>query len=290
MSYITLKNVTYTYPLTRAPSIKGLNLSLEKGKFYALIGANGSGKTTLCNILRGFIPGFFQGELQGEVIVDGKNLQEYADGELALKMGYVFQNPFNQITGARDNVYEEIAYGLENFGIAIPEMRARVERVMELANITALADKNPFALSGGQQQRVALASVIVLEPDILLIDEPTSQLDPQETERVFEIIHKMKDMGKTVVLVEHKMELVAKYADEVIVLSDGELLRFGEKHEILSESALIDYGIALPQAVILSHLLEQKGIALEKRDVITKEELIEQLRKLGGDKNVHDSI
>lgn len=148
MGYIDFKNVTYTYPLTEEPSIKNVNLSLEKGKFYAIVGPNGSGKTTLCNIFRGFIPEFFQGELEGEITLDGVSMSEYTLGDLASKIGYVFQNPFNQITGARDNVYEEIAYGLENLGVEIETIKKTVEGVMELTNTSYLADKNPFELSG----------------------------------------------------------------------------------------------------------------------------------------------
>ena len=169
MTCIELKNVTYTYPLSKTPCVSHADLVIEKGKFYAVIGANGSGKTTLCNIIRGFIPEFYQGELEGSVILDGKNLNEYTLGELAPKIGYVFQNPFNQITGARDNVYEEIAYGLENLGIPVDTIRKKVEEVMEITNTVYLAKKNPFELSGGQQQRVALASVLALEPDIFVI-------------------------------------------------------------------------------------------------------------------------
>ena len=112
-----------------------------KGKFYAILGANGSGKTTLCNIIRGFIPNFFQGEMKGKVIIDGKNLEEYEMGEIASKIGYVFQNPFNQITGARDTVYGEIAYGLENFGVPVAEIKTRVEKIMEITNTTYLQEK-----------------------------------------------------------------------------------------------------------------------------------------------------
>lgn len=279
MGYIDLKNVTYTYPLTKEPSIKNVSLSLEKGKFYAVLGANGSGKTTLCNIIRGFIPSFFQGEMEGEVELEGKNLKEYTMADLAPKMGYVFQNPFNQITGARDNVYEEIAYGLEKFGVPVDEIRRRVDEVLELTNTKDFADKNPFELSGGQQQRVALASIIVLEPDIMVIDEPTSQLDPQETERVFDIIIRMKEMGKTIILVEHKIELIAEYADEVIVLEDGEMIRFGNKKEVLSDITLQEHGIALPQSTLLAHALKEKGIQI-KDQIITRDEMAEELKQL----------
>ena len=277
MGYIDLKNVTYTYPLAEEPSIRNMSFSLEKGKFYAIVGANGSGKTTLCNILRGFIPEFFQGELEGEVVLDGVSMSEYSLGELASRIGYVFQNPFNQITGARDNVYEEIAYGLENLGIDVDITRKTVEDVMEVTNTSYLADKNPFELSGGQQQRVALASVLALQPDIFVIDEPTSQLDPKETERVFDIIDKMKKMGKTIILVEHKIELIADYADEILVLENGELIRFGEKHEILSDLSLLDKNVELPQSVILADELRKSGFDIKEK-VITKDEMVEELR------------
>lgn len=279
MAYIELKNVTYHYPLAKKPSLEDISFTLEKGKFYAILGANGSGKTTLCNILRGFIPQFFQGDLKGEVFLEGKNMNEFTLGELAPRIGYVFQNPFNQITGARDNVYEEIAYGLENFGVPVDEIKRRVALVMEMTNTTALAEKNPFELSGGQQQRVALASVIVLEPDIMVIDEPTSQLDPRETERVFDIIHQMKADGKTIILVEHKIELIAEYADEVIVLHQGKLLRMGEKHKILSEFALMEAGVALPQSVLLAAALRQQGIKTSGR-AITQTEMIAELKEM----------
>ena len=242
MGYIELKNVTYTYPLAKEPSIKDVTISLEKGKFYAVVGANGSGKTTLCNIIHGFIPGFFQGEMEGEVLL------------------------------------EEIAYGLENLGVKVEKIKDTVKKVMELTNTAYLAEKNPFELSGGQQQRVALASVLALEPDIFVIDEPTSQLDPKETERVFDIIDKMKKMGKTIILVEHKIELIAEYADEVLALEAGELIRQGEKHEVLSDLSLLERDIELPQSVILADELRKQGIPIDEK-IITKAEMVHQLKK-----------
>lgn len=277
MAYIEFKNITYTYPLAEKPSVSDIDVKLEKGKFYTILGANGSGKTTICNILRGFIPNFFQGKMEGEVILDGKNLEEYTLGELSSKIGYVFQNPFNQITGARDTVYGEIAYGLENFGVPVEEIKERVDRIMEITNTSYLKDKNPFELSGGQQQRVALASVLVLEPDVLIIDEPTSQLDPQETERVFDIIEKMKNMGKTILLVEHKIELVAEYSDDILVLEDGKLIRFGEKHDVLSEIELQNHGVMLPQTVILADKMRKKGLKLKEK-IITSDEIVQELK------------
>lgn len=276
MGYIELNNVTYTYPLADEPSIANVSVTLERGHFYTIIGANGSGKTTLCNIIRGFVPNFFQGNLTGDITFDGKSLSDYTMGDLSQRMGYVFQNPFNQITGARDTVYGEIAYGLENFGVAVPEMRERVERIMEMTNTVFLKDKNPFELSGGQQQRVALASVLVLDPDVLVIDEPTSQLDPKETERVFGIISQLKDMGKTIILVEHKMELVAQYSDEVLVLDNGRLIRVGEEHEVLSDISLAKHGVMLPRTVLLAQELRSRGFNI-RSGVVTVEELAQEL-------------
>src|SRR5690606_1732280 len=154
---------------------------IEKGYLYAVIGKNGSGKTTLCNLIRGFIPHFHKGELEGDFLIEGKDVREWDLGELAKKIGFIFQNPFTQISGVKDTVFEEIAYGLENLGVEVEEIKRRVKKISKLLGIEELEDKNPFELSGGQKQRVAFASVIVMEPDILVIDEPTSQLDPKGT-------------------------------------------------------------------------------------------------------------
>ena len=256
---IECKNVTYFYPLAEKPAIEDLSVSIERGKFYGVIGENGSGKTTFCALLRGFIPDFYKGELEGEVLVEGKKTTDYG-GELSAKIGYVFQNPFTQISGVKETVFEEVAYGLENFGIPVDEIERRVAEVMKMTDIEALAEKNPFDLSGGQMQRVALASVIVLEPDILIIDEPTSQLDPEGTESVFAIIKTLKEKHKTIILVEHKIDLIAEYADEVLVFKDGHMIASGEKQDILSDLSLMEQGAALPQVAILGSRLKQRGL------------------------------
>ena len=270
MGYVMeCKNVTYTYPLADEPSIRNVSLNIEEGKFYGIVGENGSGKTTLCAILRGFAPSFYQGDIQGEVLVYGKPIGEYG-GELATKIGYVFQNPFTQISGVKETVFEEVAYGLENFGVPVEEIVERVEAIMKLTHIDSLAEKNPLELSGGQMQRVALASVLVLEPDILIIDEPTSQLDPQGTESVFEIIKMMKDKKKTIILVEHKIDLIAEYADEVLVLRGGKLIAGGDKAQVLSDISLMEQGVQFPQMAILGSRLKEKGFPISEIPVTEK--------------------
>ena len=275
---IELVNVTYNYPLTARPAIKNLYLKIEEGKFYGVIGANGSGKTTLCALIRGFAPSFYQGELQGDVLIDGKSTLTYGAGELALRIGFAFQNPFNQISGVKDTVFEEIAFGLENFGVPVCEIEDRVTEVMRLTKIEALAMKNPFEISGGQQQRLALASVLALNPGIFVIDEPTSQLDPEGTESVFEIIEMLKRQKKTVVLVEHKVDLLAEFADEIIVFKGGEMIRFGDKQAILSDLTLEQQGVQLPQFAILGDRLVQQGLPLDYIP-ITESQAIEVIGK-----------
>jgi energy-coupling factor transport system ATP-binding protein len=260
---LVLQNATYKYPLAKQPAIKNVSYEFEKGKLYGIIGNNGSGKTTLCSLIRGFAPAFYKGELDGKVLVDGKATTNYAAGELAKKIGYVFQNPFNQISGEKDTVFEEIAFGLENFGVPTKEIVERVEKVMEITNITSIAGKNPFELSGGQQQRVALASIIVLEPEILVIDEPTSQLDPIGTEDVFNIIDQMKKKKKTIILVEHKIDLLAEYADEILVLNKGELVFTGSAKDTLSNSYLNDISVRIPKVTEIANKIQKMNISLD---------------------------
>ncbi|KNF09741.1 ABC-type cobalt transport system, ATPase component [Gottschalkia purinilytica] len=281
MDIIEIKDLTYRYPIADKDALKDVNLKVKKGEFCAIIGRNGGGKTTLCNVIRGFVPHFHKGDLKGEVFIDGKNISEYSIGELAMKVGFVFQNPFTQVSGVKETVFDEIAYGLENLGVHPDEIRTRVEKVIELINIGHLRDKNPTELSGGQRQRVALASIIVMEPDILVIDEPTSQLDPQGTEEVFEIIKLMKNEGKTIILVEHKIELIAEYADHVILMDEGKIVLDGSTKEILSNEEVMELGTTLPQYALLGLEMRKRGI--EIKDIpITESQTEAQLKKLLG--------
>ncbi|RJX40221.1 ABC transporter ATP-binding protein [Paenibacillus pinisoli] len=277
MSMITIKNLSYQYPISETDALKDVNVTIEKGKLYALVGANGGGKTTLCNVIRGFIPHFYKGDLRGEMLIEGKDIREWELGELSQKIGYVFQNPFTQISGVKDNVFEEIAFGLENLGMEPELIREKVAQVIEMLGIGYLRDKNPFELSGGQKQRVALASIIVMEPDVLVIDEPTSQLDPKGTEEVFKIIELMKKKGKTIILVEHKIELIAEYADYVILLNEGEVVMQGNTKEILTDERSLSFGAALPQYSMFGLEMRKRGMDLGTIP-LTEKEAIEAVK------------
>lgn len=277
MDSIQIKNLTYRYPTSEADVLKDVSFTVKKGELCAIVGANGSGKTTLCNAIRGFVPKFYKGEISGEVLVNGRDVKEDPDGKNALEIGFVFQNPFTQISGIASTVYEELAYGLENMGVEPEEIRQRIERIMELTKIQEFRDRDPYQLSGGQQQRVALAAILVMDQDVLVIDEPTSQLDPQSTDDVFEIIKLMKSMGKTIVLVEHKMEQIAEYADQIIVLDGGQVVMEGTPKEVFSDPDCLKYHTRLPQSTRIALELKKEGANLSEIPV-TVEETVGMIR------------
>lgn len=262
MACIELRDVSYRYPTSPKKNLKNINLTVESGEFIAVIGRNEAGKTTLCNVIRGFAPHFYNGTVSGSVKVNGKDVLATEIGELSSDVGYVFQNPFNQNSGVKSTVYEEISYGLENLGVSREEIFRRVDEVIDLLGIGHLAGKHPMKLSGGQCQRVALASVIVMEPEVLLIDEPTSQLDPKGTEDVFKIIKMLKDRGKTTILVEHKIDRIAEYADRAILMDQGQIVKDGPAQEILSDPTLLDCGVNMPEVALLGVKLREHGYNL----------------------------
>ena len=279
MGYFKIENVNYKYPLEEKQALKNINIEIKKGEFWAVIGKNGSGKTTFCNMLRRFVPDFYKGELTGKITLEDKELKDYSQKELVQKIGFVFQNPFTQISGVKDTVFEEIAYGLENLGLEKEEIISRVEEILKLLEIEKLRDRNPYDLSGGQKQRVALASIIAMNPDVLVIDEPTSQLDPKGTEDIFKIINLMANEGKTIILVEHKLELIAEYAQNILVLDEGEIILNGKAEEVLNNKILLEKEIGMTQYSILAYELEKSGKVELEEIPITKEKTVELLKK-----------
>lgn len=275
MCYFKLEDVSYKYPLEDREILKNINLDIKKGEFWAVIGKNGSGKTTLCNVLRRFVPDFYKGELKGRITLEGKELKDYSAKEIVQKVGFVFQNPFTQISGVKETVFEEIAFGLENLALDAEYIRKRVEETLKLLRIEELRDKNPYELSGGQGQKVALASIIAMDPEIMVIDEPTSQLDPKGTEEIFEIIDILKKEGKTIILVEHKLELIAEYAEKVMVLDEGEMILSGNTEEVLKNKILMEKEIGIPQYAALAYKLMEEGKVQFEEIPITKEKAVE---------------
>ncbi|MFZ4892909.1 energy-coupling factor ABC transporter ATP-binding protein [Plantibacter sp. Mn2098] len=259
MVVAALEHVTFTYDSADEPSLVDVDLTIRPGILYGVVGANASGKSTLCALIRGLIPTFHGGDLDGEVTVLGQRLDEWSAGDLSVRIGYVFQNPFTQISGVKDTVFEEIGMGMENLGRPVEEIIAAVADVVRTVGIEQLIGKDPNQLSGGQRQKVAFASVLVMDPDVIVIDEPTSQLDPESSDAIFSIIDGLKARGKTVLLAEHKIDLLARYADEIIVLQDGRLRAVGPAREILTSPELPGWGVPRPEVTELALLLEQTG-------------------------------
>lgn len=276
MAEIILKNVNYQYPLEEKEVVCDFTYCFEQGKVYGLIGENESGKTTLCNIIRGFIPELYRGKLEGEILINGRKISSYDSGELASIVGYSFQNPFVQISGVKDNVYEEIAYGMENIGVPREQMIKRVDELVKMFHLEELVDKNPYELSGGQKQRVALASMIALDPEVVIMDEPTSQLDPKSTEDIFEIVNILKKQGKTIILIEHKIDLVAEYCDSILLMHQGELIMHGDAKDVLTDPKVLEYGGQLPQIVL--YFLKQ-GKLKGNEIPLTVKEAVEKILK-----------
>ena len=280
MSVISLEHVGYRYPLGHEDAVHDVSFQVEQGQVCALLGANGSGKTTICNLIRGFIPRFYRGEPTGLVQLAGRPVEQYDDAELTETIGYSFQNPFTQMSGVKDNVREEIAYALENLGIEREAIAARVDAMIDLLHLDDIADANPLELSGGQRQRVAIAAVLVTDPPIVVLDEPTSQLDPQSTEDVFNIIALLKRQGKTVILVEHKIDLVARYSDLVILMEDGRVAMSGPARRVLTDPQVLDHGGQLPE-VTRFFLERNQKLGLNDPVPLSVEDAIERYGRKG---------
>jgi len=263
MAIIEIHNLFYKYPLSEENALVDINLDVQEGEFIALIGPNGAGKSTLCYTISGFIPHFFHGELSGSVRVSGLETHESNLSEWVLNVGLAFQNPFNQISGSKFTVFEEIAFGLENIGIPRNEMEERVEYAMKLTGIDDLAKRSPYSLSGGQQQRVALTSILVMLPKVLVLDEPTSQMDPIGTREVFGVIKKMSDEGITVIMAEHKIEWVAQFADRVITLNQGGIIAQGSPREVLTSPRLPEIGAGVSRYTSTARIAAQQNLWLK---------------------------
>lgn len=282
MAAVDIENLTFTYQgAETGPALLDINLSVAQGEFLSVVGANGAGKTTLCNAIRGFVPKFYKGEMKGRVLIDGADIADMSVGDLAGQVGFVFQNPFTQMSGISATVYDELAFGLGNLGVPPTEIRERVDAMIETAKLSELAYRNPYELSGGQQQRVALAAILVMEQDILVIDEPTSQLDPQSTDDVFELILAMKDAGKTIILVEHKMNHVAEYSDRVALMDAGRIQLVDTPRNLFANPVTEKLGTRLPEALKMAKRLSQAGLCMDGTP-LTSEELFEEIQAMRG--------
>jgi energy-coupling factor transporter ATPase len=278
MAVIETKGLTYTYPGASRQSIADVSLKINKGEFTLITGPSGCGKTTLCRCFNGLIPHFYQGEMKGDINVAGMNIAEHPIYELAKHVGLVFQNPENQLFAL--SVEKDVAFGLENLGVPREEMREKVDWALQLTGIYDLRERAPYELSGGQQQRVAIASVLAMQPEVIVLDEPTSFLDPLSARKIFEVIHQLNEnLGITVVLVEHRLDLTARYANHIVIMNEGKVALDGDPREILRSEETRLIGVGIPKATRLYQILQASGMKLSGTLPLSSEEMADVLKE-----------
>ena len=258
MSKIEMINLSYSYPGTEKQILTDINVSIEEGEFIMLTGPSGCGKTTLCRCLNGLIPHFYGGELKGEVNVCDLSVKSNPINKLSQYVGYVFQNPDNQLFAL--TVEKDVAFGLENLALPMNEIKSSIDWAMEVVGISDLRKSSPNELSGGQKQLVAIACVLAMRPRILIMDEPTSNLDPMAAKRMFDIIKSLnEEFGITIILVEHRLDLLSTYVNRVIVMDKGRIRIDGSPKSVLSslESQII--GIGIPKVIRLHQEIKNEG-------------------------------
>lgn len=279
MTAVDLNDLTFTYRDGDVPALQSVTCTVESGEFVGVVGPTDAGKSTFCRLPSGFVPEFFSGELDGTARVGDAVPVEAGVSALGTTVGHVFENPRNQLTGAATTVLEEVVFGLEQRGVEREEMKRRAQAELDRVGVAHLADRDPNALSGGQLQRVAVASVLALDPDVLVLDEPTAQLDPEGAADVFEVVSRVNDEGRTVILASHRLDHLAPAADRLFVLNNGQLTRAGPPDEVLADDAVADI-VRLPEVVRLSRQLRERGVVSPHRPLpLTVSEAVDEVKQ-----------
>lgn len=257
---IEINHLIWQYNDTDHPALEDVSLTIHEGEFIGVCGPNEAGKTTLVSCIKGLIPHNIIGNYKGEVKLFGKDVKELSAKELAQYVGFVFADPEAQFTSM--SVEEELAFGMENIGIRREEIGKRIQWAAEITDIGNLLDKSPYDISGGQKQRVAIASVLAMQPKIVILDEPTSMLDPFGKDSVFNICARMKaELNMTIIMVEHTLDRLARLSDRLILVSQGKIKRFSEpKHFFENVDELVALGLNPPASIVFLDKLKKAGL------------------------------
>ncbi|HEY0444395.1 MAG TPA: ABC transporter ATP-binding protein [Candidatus Limnocylindrales bacterium] len=266
---LVLAGLGYRYAGAPKQALEGIDLVLEPGRVVGVAGRSESGKSTLCLVASGLAPASIGGEISGTRQLDGVDASALRPDEFAQRCGILFQNPLTQLSGTAVTVFEEIAFGPRNLGLEVADIVERVESTAAMLGIDPLLDRDPGRLSGGQAQLVALASVLALRPGHLILDEPTSQLDPFGTRLVAEnLVALARHGGTAILIVEHKPELLATLADELVVLDGGTIVLAGPTRDVLASPDLGRHGVEPPAAVRIERAVAARGGTVDARVLV----------------------
>lgn len=276
---IEINDYSFRYQNSKTLAVEHISFSVHKGEFLAMIGPTGAGKTTVCRSIMRLIPEIYGGKSWGSIRIKGKDVSEYEPADISSFVGYVHQDAESQIL--MTNVEKEIAFPLENMGIPRKEMKERVDRALELVHLEDYRSRHPYYLSGGQRQRVVLATALAMDPEVLILDESVSEIDPLGAEEITTVAKELNAIGKTIVFIEHNMEEVAKFADNIVVLDQGRMVAQGTTQGVLSDMELLErLDMFPPEVTQLFSELKKRGVPLTEEIPITLEDAQRQLARL----------
>jgi len=243
---IELKNFSFRYEGSEELVLKNVTMTSNEGEFVGIVGCNRAGKSTLCKCLVGILPFVMGGQWDGEIVVDGKSMNETKGENISDTIGIVFQDAESQFT--QPTVEDELAFAMCNFGFEKSLIRERILYAAEACGLMELLDRSPFRLSGGQQQRLAVACILALQPRVLILDESTSQLDPVGRDDIFRLVGELNKLGKTVIMVDHNIEKIAECVNKVLVLHEGDLVAYDAPSKVFCQKELLnENSVRIPQ-------------------------------------------
>src|SRR5579875_34055 len=272
---VRFENVWLTYLGNTEPSLKGVNLSVNSGEFVLITGPSGCGKSTLLRCMNGLIPHFHEGEFSGSVRVKGVDTKSSSVHQLAQMVGLVFPDPESQLIALE--VEDDVAFGPGNLGLPKRDVLERVDWALKKVGAEKLRHAQVFKLSGGEQQKVAIASILALRPSILVLDEPTANLDPLSAKSLIDLLGELNRSGTTIVVAEHRLSMVSKYCSRVLLMDGGKIVLDADPHAAFTSQIPVEIGVERPEFYPLREGLRRKGL---KVDGITSiEELLSAVQR-----------
>jgi len=268
---IEIQELTFKYAESKKNALENISLDIQKGDFVGIIGESGAGKTTLCSCLNGLIPHHYTGDFYGSIKIEGQDTFDIKPDKLALKLGSVFQDIESQIVSYF--VEDEILFGLENFGVPADQLEQRISYALDALNISDLRHREISTLSGGQKQKVVFAAILALQPEYLVLDEPTGELDPASSLEIFKLLKKLnEEKGITIIIAEQKIMLLCEFVKKLIVLEKGSVVHYGEIRSTLThQKEMEEAGINCPRVLTLTGKMMEEGLtpaAMNKEDRI----------------------